>query len=69
MALEFLTKSVALNQKQYDGLVFVHALIGEAIAQASPEDETPLSLSVMELLEITGGALVGKLPLASSPKK
>lgn len=69
MALEFLGKAVTLNEKQYNGMVFVHSLLGEMIDQASPTDETPLSLSVMESLEVIGGALMGKLPLANSSQK
>lgn len=59
--MDALNKTFTFTQAQYNGLVFGHRVIGKAIDQASPEDETPLQLSVMEVLQIVGEELMGKL--------
>lgn len=59
--MDALNKTFTFSQAQYNGLLFTHNVLGKALAQASPEDETPLSLSVMEVLQIVGEELMGKL--------
>lgn len=52
--LNSLNKSFTLSQTQFNGLVFGHRLVGKMIEQASPEDDTPLALNIMEVLHIVG---------------
>lgn len=59
--MEALNKAFTLTQAQYNAAVLGHRVLGKALAQASPEDETPLQLSVMEVLQIVGEELMGKL--------
>ena len=63
----FLDNSVKLTQAQYEMAVLINDSLAKILAQASPTDETPLVISLGEVLELAGQELLGKLGKNSQP--
>lgn len=63
----FLDNSVKLTQAQYEMAVLINDSLAKILAQASPTDETPLVISLGEVLELAGQELLGKLGKNSPP--
>lgn len=52
-----LAKSLTLTANQYKAATLAHAIAGDLLAQAAPTDETPLVITLGEVLEVAGKRL------------
>lgn len=52
-----LNKSLKLTTNQYRAAIVAHSILGDLLTQASPTDETPLEITVGEVLEVAGKRL------------
>lgn len=75
MALENFNKTFTFTKEQYAAIRLGVDIASRVLDQASPDDETPLQLSVMEMLQLAGEEIMGKLrgsqpaQPAAQPKK
>lgn len=66
MDLEQYNKTFTFTQEQYEGTKMVYDVVGRVLAEASPEDETPLAVSVMEILSLIGREVMSRVGGKSS---
>lgn len=52
-----LNKSLKLTEYQYRAATYAHAVAGDLLAQAAPTDETPLEITLGEVIEVAGRRL------------
>lgn len=63
----FLDNSITLTKAQYEMAVLINDSLAKILTQASPNDDTPLTISLGEVLELAGQELLGKLGKNSQP--
>lgn len=56
-----LNNGITLTQNQYKAAMLAHVALGDILQQASPEDDTPLRITVGEVLEVVGKQLMRQL--------
>ena len=52
-----LNKALTLTPAQYRAAVLAHGIVGDLLTQAAPTDDTPLQITVGEVLEVAGKRL------------
>lgn len=53
-----LDKQLKFSKAQYNAAVYAHRVVGKLLLQAGPSDETPLSISLGEVLQVAGEELM-----------